>query len=191
MIISHKRKLWFFHIPKTGGSAFAQALRTVDKANYPNQQGVFASNTHVKYEACYKAYENVADYYKVAFVRNPWTRLFSCFTSTKVHQRGGVVVKLFTEFVKNLEQDQFAKHTQASYICKDSEIAMDFVGRFENYEEGFQHIFNHVGVGYAKSPRVNVSNKSWDYRRFYTDETREIAAEYYKVDIDMFGYTYD
>lgn len=191
MIISHKRKLWFFHIPKTGGSSISQALRHIDKANYPNQQGVFASNTHVKYQDCYKTYKDYSDYFKFAFVRNPWTRLFSCFTATKKHQRGGVTIKLFTQFVHSLERDQFAQHTQFSYICKDSEVAMDFVGRFENFDYDFQFVLSQVGVSYAKAPRVNVSNTRWDYKKFYTEETRRIAEDYYKIDIDTFGYSYD
>ena len=59
---------------------------------------------------------------------------------------------------------------------------------FENYEEDTNKYFKLN----QKIPERNVSNKSKkDYRDFYTKQTIQIIADWYKKDIDYFGFDFD
>lgn len=191
MVLSHLYKLWFFHIPKTGGSAISHVLRRhLDKTTLHNSPGVFSSNTHVKYCDCYQTYTQYLHYYKFTFVRNPWVRLFSCFTAKHVYNKSAVTQKSFTFFVKHLQQDIFARHTQWSYIQQKNKSSMNFVGKTEHLQDGFNHVLQQISVPSVIIPRVNVSNIQWDYKKFYTSETQRIVKEYYRDDIENFEYDY-
>ena len=67
---------------------------------------------------------------------------------------------------------------------------VDFIGRFEKFNEDFDILRNEFGL--SKSP-IGISNKSkdeTDYREFYTDETKKAVGKYFEEDVDNFKYTF-
>ena len=72
----------------------------------------------------------------------------------------------------------------------DGNLIVDFVGYFERLEEDFKEVCRRIGIPAAlPPPKAHAPRK--DYRSFYTDETRDLVAEAYAQDIDLFGYTFD
>ena len=74
---------------------------------------------------------------------------------------------------------------------KDDEgtIAINFVARFETLHADFDQIRDAIGTG-ADLPHLNASSRR-SYKDYYSDETREIIARWYREDIEVFAYTFD
>ena len=74
MLISRERKLLFVHIQKTGGSSISEFL----KKNIPDVQLLLA-----KHEFAARGRASLPEwdeYFRFAFVRNPWDRMVSWYT---------------------------------------------------------------------------------------------------------------
>jgi Sulfotransferase family len=74
MLISTEKKFLFFHIQKTAGSSVARLL----KSQAPDTRPFLGQHDHALWAKKYLAAE-WDDYYKFAFVRNPWDRLVSWY----------------------------------------------------------------------------------------------------------------
>ncbi len=111
-------------------------------------------------ELSYISQEKFDDYFKFAFVRNPWGRAVSLYKHFNFHR-----VISFTSFLKkelpNLERERyyFVK-PQVEYIY-DSEgnQLVDFVGRFENLQEDFEKIRNKITPLLGDLEYINKSKR--------------------------------
>jgi hypothetical protein len=75
-------------------------------------------------------------------------------------------------------------------ICDDQEnLMVDYVGRFESVAEDLQHICERLKISVAL-PHKNKSNHG-DYRSYYNTRTRDLVTDLCRLDIDLFGYTFD
>jgi hypothetical protein len=110
--------------------------------------------------------------------------------------------------------DDKYRHVMPQYDMlhdNNGELLVDFVGRFESLQQDFDKVCEHLGIEESQLPHRNRSDKkSRDLKRktrnwlfangenqlrsladFYDDETREAVAEYYRKDIEAFGYGFD
>jgi len=127
------------------------------------------------------------EYYKFSFERNPWDRQVSFFNFKNKTRT--------TPF----SFDTFLKRRKKAYVENfdlysiDGEIAMDFVGKYENLEEDFSSIIRTIGLGDDVSlPVTNVSSNAnaKPYREFYNEKSRRLIAEWYQREIECFDYTF-
>ena len=84
------------------------------------------------------------------------------------------------------------KKTSQKEIYYDStqgDILVDFIGKFENLEKDFNFICEKIGID-AELPHINYSKRKNKYRDYYTEETRDLIGEYYKEEIELFGYEF-
>jgi hypothetical protein len=182
----------FIHIPKTAGSSVAQALGM--------------NSRHVPY----MEYERInprkfKQFFKFAFVRNPWDRLVSSYFFLK---KGGVnemdrrfaAEKLapydnFAAFVEGwLDERNIWSWVhfkpQHYFICdKASRLRVDFVGRIETIESDFRYVCEHLGIT-AELKRINANNHH-HYSEYYPDDLRDRVAAIYANDIVTFGYRFE
>jgi hypothetical protein len=100
---------------------------------------------------------------------------------------------------------------QTQMVCsEDGQLLVDFVGKFEQLQQDFEHVCAQLGIEKSKLPHVNSSDKkSRELRRkfknfihrndetelrsyvdFYDDETRDLVARMYQSDIEMFNYRF-
>ena len=61
--------------------------------------------------------------------------------------------------------------------------------RFETLEDDWTRFAERNGLPLELAHR-NSSARSRDYRGYYTDETRAVVTEYYRQDLDAFGYRF-
>lgn len=125
-------------------------------------------------------------YYKFAFERNPWDRQVS-FYFYKTRGKDNPVS--FDEFLKKKDKafvDNFGIYAQ------DGEIAVDFVGCYENVTDDFEKALKDIGIKEKiELPKANVSKKKpRGYRDFFTDETRDLVGAWYEPEITAFGYKF-
>ena len=127
------------------------------------------------------------DYYKFSFERNPWDRQVSFFHYKNKNRTTPFSFEKFLERPKNSYVENFDLYSI------DDEVAMDFVGKYENLEEDFRKIIRTIGlVNDVTLPVTNVS-KSVDakpYRAFYNDKSRRLIAKWYRREIELFGYEF-
>jgi hypothetical protein len=155
--------------------------------------------------------------YTFAFVRNPWDRLLSCYRDkikgevedyTRFSQSGvaGCLAR-FDAFSANMSFEEFVhavtlipdadadEHFQSQHKYLTNvwgEIAVDFVGRYENLESDFRYVAKRIGLPRGISlPRLQANPRSVRYADYYTAATRDIVATQYAQDIALFSYHFD
>ena len=227
MLVSHSHKLIFVHIQKTGGQTISRLL----KKNVPD-----ISRFRRKHEFAVHAMEELEgwnEYFKFAFVRNPWDRLVSWYSmvstadaaethqillnrkekrrlerARRMKQTGDRLLlwryvvdnsSTFEEFVKNCTGEIEVKpgvfysfaYNQLDYVSDgDGNLLVDFVGRFENFQNDLLEVSNRLGIELKSVPHDNRSAHI-HYSSYYTPETRMIVGERFKRDIEYFGYEFE
>jgi hypothetical protein len=182
----------FIHIPKTAGTSVAKALFGQGSRHVPC----------VEYEKANP--RKFACYFKFAFVRNPWSRLYSAYTFLN---KGGMNeadqawaatnlagIDSFEQFVLEwLDAETMMSWVhfmpQHHFITNSrGEVAMDFIGRMENIDTDFNHVCQRLGI-VANLPTLNKSTRH-PHIQPYTDEMRNKVGELYKKDVSLFGYKF-
>ena len=197
-MISQKHKFIFVHVPKCGGTSMERVFLDLDDSCVKT----IHSNVNW-YKENYSS--EWANYFKFTFVRNPWYIVCSYyfFLRDKPNSHKPKVRK----YARNLPFSDWVKRTvrrvrkqriippsghrlltrQCDFANDTSEI--NFIGRFENIQEDFNIVCGKIGIPHQKLPHKNKS-KHKHYTEYYDDETRQIVAEKYAKDIEMFGYEF-
>lgn len=183
------RKTIFIHIPRTGGTSFLS---------------VFSDNIfreHYTYKVfMYSDPQKFAKYFKFAFVRNPYDRLFSVY---KYLLQGGnkksdvVFQKLIRE--ENLSFEQFVMdfvdaeriheiallRPQYLYIFnQNKECMVDFIGSFEDIISDSKYVMDKLKIS-KRLPHKNKSNKD---DLLMTNDMQEKIITLYHNDFKLLGY---
>lgn len=202
-MISHDQRLIFVHIQKTGGNAICAALG--QPPDCPEKH-FLARDLRERYGA--KTWD---DYFKFGFVRNPWDRLVSWWSMMERNRAAGVPearlnafqrfildrANTFEQFLENcdeeiLDQDgpKWIYRNQLDYLVDSSgQLAVDFVGRFENLQQDFDFIARRAGGLPRALPRMNASQHR-HYGSYYTPALAQKVADRFERDIQAFGYTF-
>ena len=67
---------------------------------------------------------------------------------------------------------------------------VDFIGRFEYFEDDLRTILKKIGIAPFEIPHRNATSHE-HYSRYYTKRTPDIIARKYKADIETFGYQFE
>lgn len=184
----------FVHVPRTGGTSIAEALF---------QKSV---GGHTPLYA-YRIFDpqRYDQYFKFAFVRNPYSRLVSAFHQVKHNannprtQRWSETylgsVESFREFIKRLENDRAFRSTVTSmdhfrpqweFITVNGNIGVDYLGKFEKIESDFGKVSNHLGIK-CELPHKNKSSHN-QYIKYYQGVNAGVVRHIYKKDFANLGY---
>lgn len=199
-MISHPLRCIFVHVQKTGGSSVRQALRMMQ---HDPDKHRFAHELRALYgEACW------GNYFKFAFVRNPWDRLVSWWQMVERNAASARPMngwqrfilsraRTFEEFLTNCDQDyhdhdgsKWIFRNQLDYISDGDGIIVDFVGRFESLEVDFAAIAERLRLPPLQMPHANRSAHK-HYSEYYTEATRALIAARFARDITAFGYSFE
>ena len=197
MVISHYTKSIFVHIQKTGGSSIEEALRkddpTIESNAHQGRRHMAAREMKTLIPA-----DTWNTYFKFAFVRNPWDRLVSwymmCVQAPSMNNFSRYVkdnAATFDDFLTKTTTGMGERTTrnQLDYVTNDvGEIIVDFVGKYEALEQDFDTVRKKLNLT-ADLPHVNRSTHD-GYRKYYSDETRDIVARRFEKDIRHFGYEF-
>lgn len=211
----------FVHIPKNGGMTIRKGVYRQKKGHYGIHLGNRANLLSKEYAAALDEAMNEAGEAKgyeharwrdfkpelrekcraFAIVRNPWARTASRYTfAVKVGDRAGK--QSFRKFLS--ERHQFAskpffwhRAVRGWFQQKDHVTDADGVLRCDilRTEHLNDDVERYLGVRYDGRHNVsdtgrNIINIS-DWRELYGPEEYDIVAEWYKPDIDYFGFDFE
>lgn len=184
----------FVHITKSAGTSIAKSLFGELPYHY----------TATEYRVIFgrKAYN---DYFKFAFVRNPWDRLHSAFSYLKSggwneNDRAWAAANLsefedINDFVLNwLTPERLHSHIhfwpQMDFVAdRHGRPMIDELAYFETIDDDYRRLADRIG---ATSPLAHVNaSERMDYRQAYTSEAIEKIRKLYASDIQAFGYQFD
>ena len=216
MRISHKHKFVFIAVPKTGTTSIREALTPFSDVcgvfdqnwSSPLRYHVPATELRVYFEERGWDWDS---YFKFGFVRNPWDwmvsrwhffkRVASCTNLEEDWQlEEGMTLQekrwlqdvmrtviynnpTFREFIDSNTELQSDKLTDGESVL------VDFVGKFENLQEDFDHVCGRIKIPKQVLP-VRNRTEHLAYRHYYDDGSVRIMRERFGNDIERFGYEF-
>lgn len=179
----------FIHINKTAGTSIGNAIGLPVK-HHQTALEIIDKIGRDKWDTAYK----------FTLVRNPWDKVVSHYEYRRKRNKTEVATRnvSFSEWVKKTygtDKDPFfynnpkAFQPQVEWLKDDQgKIAIDFIGKFESINDDFNQIKAIIGID-AELPHLNASKRA-GYQSYYDDETRQIVAEWFHEDIELFGYSF-
>lgn len=149
---------------------------------------------------------NDDSYLKFCFVRNPFSRILSCYLDKFVNneferRRLSPYLGLsptqrptFETFLSVIsEQDDHDRDihwASQTFLLQPKKIKYNVVGRFENFNAEFSEICRRLGIEkYFVAPPTHYStNASGKLSEYYTDAARDIVRGVYSEDFRNFNY---
>jgi hypothetical protein len=198
-MINHKHKYIFIHIPKCGGSSIEKVLRRGgghESISNKKSSDFKINSQHASLSEQIEFYNINKNIFSFTFIRNPWSRFVSYFFHLK--NIGFVKKKVsFNEFtmdllLRNWDCEYIAPvHPPKNFMapCAEWVSGVSFVGKLENFQEDFNIICDKIGIPSQKLPHEN-KGKHKHYTKYYDTGARQLVAEKYAKDIEMFGYKF-
>ena len=171
-----------------------------DPEGNPNYQrlGALPYLYHMSISDVTKTYPEYKNYFKFAFIRNPWCRFVSAYHEFQKPGHEVWAEELgkflsFRDFCFAFTDTSLASDIHflplSNQITVDGEIALDFVGRFENLNEDYAHLANLFNFMPSLSFHERSTN-TYKYRDYYDRDTEKIIYNYYESDIELFKYSF-
>ena len=177
----------FIHINKTGGSSIEKAF-----------------GTRLAHRTAPEKYTQLGDKawqkkYKFSIVRNPWDKVVSHYHYRVLTNQTDLKDKSisFEQWLRLCYVDRdpqffdqpkmFQPQTQW-LVNEHGKLLIDFVGRFESLDEDFEKICQVLNLRLALGHKKKSNRGS--YRDYYNSETRELIADVFASDIELFGYDF-
>lgn len=219
MIISHRLKYVFVHIPKTGGTSIRNLITNNYQLFKPDVTGSWYGIT----EEHYAKFPNVTrelwthstaeeiknwmtdnnydwdDYFKFCFIRNPWDRMVSAY---EYH-----IQQSFTDENNLSLKKIYKQHPHEVYIseqCKtdplikmacdqDKNLLVDFIGKLEKIESHMKQIVQKINPDLKETDwklKKENTTKRREYKSYYTEKTIEAVRKHQQKTIQFGGYEF-
>lgn len=215
MIISPGRHYIFVHIPKTGGTALSLALEAramaddiligdTPKAEKRRKRvkqltaaGRLWKHSMLRDIEGVVEREALDEYFVMTLVRNPWDRAVSYYHWLQVQTWDHAAVRLakslsFSEF---LTHDETARALSVPYgrYVEDStgQERGALFARLEHLDADLAPLWTHLGFDLSPVAPHNVSERTRDYRSYYSDRDADHMAQIAAQDIARFGYQFE
>lgn len=219
-IVSFRKKFVFIHITKAAGTSVTNLLKQysdppilssklvrngvhiighhlgVDLMQYT---GRFILPLHSTATMLLSRYPNLNfhDFYRFAIVRNPWDRLVSLYSFSRLPR------KRYTHPLQYEQGCQLSFSEFAEQVCKNSpmnqvdylfqdpvgNLEMDYIAKTERLDSDIKIILNTIGLPNAEVQHLNSTNHH-HYISYYNDETQKLVASAFARDIELLNYEF-
>lgn len=178
-----KHKAIWYRVYKVG-------TRTIDfqfRENCNANEYIYSS------AVAYKA-KRYAKYFKFAFVRNPIDRFISAWKDKVLRQNYFLFdaktheqmkdISNFIQWVSAKNINKADEHIRAQTALIDINN-IDYIGRFEHFEDDLEYVFQQIGIKYQKEVHINKTQNIIKTPEV-SEEEKNLIAEIYKKDILVF-----
>lgn len=205
MIVSFKKQFIFVAVPKTASQSIRTHLRQY-LATGDWEQSVYSQPRFFPVEALanfghghltfrqvkpYLLPNMTSEFFSFAFVRNPYDRLVSfCSFYRDIHASmlrdpAGTMKSVLTN-------TKLTKHVfiapQHQFICEENgDLAVSFVGKFENLQQDFDHVCREIDLPLSMLPLINRSERQKTFQ-YFDSELLEMVQTFYHKDFELFDY---
>ncbi len=201
MIVSHSKKFIFAAFNKTGSSSIESALGSYQERatqdslrkryeeRFPEEEEIFKHISPLVIRKLLGA-ATWDEYLTFTFVRNPWDRLVSLyhFHNQRGPDKFPLAQNTFEQWLRAGGTGSATK-SMARFVCDEvGNVMVDFIGRYETLERDSTLVFDQLGISHDL-PQLNRSDRD-DYRRYDSEESREIVRGWAQADIEMFDYEF-
>ena len=207
-LVSMKYNYIYFHLFKCAGNSIRKVLK-ITRGTELHGVHVEAKDVKKHFEArgIIKQYE---DYFKFAFIRNPYNWMISTYFYIKAsrihyeHQRANTMN--FQQFLDYYIKVMMTKpYPYGSNKCitlnefvrdEEGKIIVDYIGKVETLEKDFRAICEKIDFKYYNKethtlPFINVTgNRDKGYRQYYNAASKKMVADRFAEDLDYFKYTF-
>ncbi|MCF8038086.1 MAG: sulfotransferase family protein [Desulfohalobiaceae bacterium] len=208
-LVSNEKKFVWFKIPKVATTSIENSLT--------KQLNHLISKKNINLKDIYFNYNS---YFKFAFVRNPWSRIVSCYLNKICHKNQKNVEMFFKKYhglyycmpfdkfvawiCSNSGIDKKANvHwiSQYKFIRYKNKFVVNHIGYYENLHYDYKKICNLLKIHYNElshqmssieksNYEFKDSNDAKNYKQFYTKKTIEMIGKRYEDDIYLFKYKF-
>lgn len=213
-MISPLYKCIFIEVPKTGSTSIRDIVGFSKKPHLDISELKSEMQEHVSwlshskgikskiYNALPKSVKSIYGtylfntYYKFGFVRNPWSRVVSLYLRNEgIQMKDKLSFEEFVNWIQNSSDTCIHPSTKKNqldwFTDREGNVLVDFIGKFENLESDWDIISKKLGINKKLPHKNNTNSNTKHYSEFYTEETRDIIHNKFKVDIEYFGYTFE
>lgn len=191
----------FAHVPKTGGN-------TIRNVVFDRQyEGPWFGDTLPK---------EWKPLFSFGFVRNPFDRVVSAWKmfcegtaddAWELPEGGPLEFSLNDVLRLGLDRNAAFGHPRYNQVRPDAVIRLknhiipqthpyhglqhvEFIGRFESLQSDFDYVCDRLNIDSITLPRTNWTHRS-RYQDYFDGESRRLAEELYRKDLNDFGYQFD
>lgn len=214
-LVLHNPNIIYVTVPKAANTSIKHRLfklyYDVDLSTSDESSQRVHNNSYGA--ACDKQFviDNRDKYISFTFVRNPWDRTVSLYNN-KIKSPNGrgsrSIVKKHPELQIGMPFDHFIKQlkkidvndmvntelhlrSQHTWTHDDGVQVPEFIGKVEDIDEQWPNLCRQLGLCDAPLDKKNKSEQTKNsYKDYYNDETKQIIAEIYKTDIEIFNYEF-
>ena len=201
-----KNRIFFIHVPKTGGTSIANALGISDYTHIKAWEVAASGNRPL-----------LKNNFSFGVVRNPFDRFISLYNYARMDKsyyhdnlvqpetperpRHMDYITLKNSSLKecvfllkdgklkhNLQWNQWVPQYTWLYDKKGKKALVKKIYHFEHLDELIKDL-NDLGYAFESFPRLNASVKS-DYSKLLDKESRKILENIYSKDLEYFGYNF-
>jgi hypothetical protein len=160
------KNLIFLEHPRTGSTSLRHALKGV------------GGQPHRRHTDVRKTIKNVSS---MSVVRNPYDLLVSWWLI--IGERQGF--ETLSSFIKGCEDPFMVRDGRLFYF-----LETDYILRFEQLEHDVNPVLRAHRIRPVRLPHHNKTLGKRNYRDYYNEEARALAAQRYGAEIERFGYEY-
>lgn len=213
MIINTNNNFVHIAIPRTATTCLNVALGNL---THPEP-----AEHHCSIGEVLKKHPNTKAFYKFTFVRNPFDKLVSTYfefrknRKTKYSGKISYEKELLSEFdLSNSDTENFRNFcrnfgdtkwrddlffkSQFDFINVKGQNVMDYIGLFENLDEGWKKIRKEINLesidlqkSVPQEPRGFIRGSYHPpYQELYTETEKKIVQKIYKKDLEYFNYSF-
>ena len=192
MTIVSTKKYVFIKVFKTGGTSILNGMLSNDSSARRIQRirdgqiTFHIESSWMKENTFPELGLNWDEYFKFGFVRNPWDRELSNYFYNSGTLKPPKDIS-FKEWLNiNLRKDGLIHdhNTPQCHYLTD----VDYIARFENYDEEVKYIFNRIGVPMPKPLMHFFKTGHEPYWKYYDDVDIMKVHQWYEKDIEMYNY---
>lgn len=206
MLISHKHKFVFVHVPKTGGDSVSAALSEFADVDGSQGRSKHWPARRIRNEHFVGSGLAWSSCHSFGVIRNPWQQVHSDYWFCRQSPVPGIELGSWRDKVIRCKQIDFAQfvvdmcgeHGQSGpglfrhYLSdRDGNPMVSQVIRQEDLTTQWPTLCERLGLPAIELPRKNVTPNRSDYREDYDERSRFLVGRKFADDVARFGYSFE